>query len=103
MVLLTERVQNFFWLQTITPLTGTGHAITLRQTDRTAVLGQKAVLKIDVCFTDDIVRSQKIIILDTNFEIFLDRQGGFQLEHAEKDTDTLELMQRFKSIVLLLQ
>ena len=59
-------------------------AVTLRTTTRGEISRQHSLFQINLCFTNKVIPSDKVIIHDSDFEIFDDRDGGSELKHSKK-------------------
>lgn len=60
-------------------------AVSLRTTTRGEISRQHSLFQINLCFTNKVIPSDEVIIHDSDFEIFDNRNASSELEHSEKE------------------
>ncbi len=60
-------------------------AVGLRTSTHGTIPRQHSLFQINLCFTNDVIPSDEVIIHNSDFEIFDNRNGGSELEHSRND------------------
>ena len=60
-------------------------AVIPRTTTHGEMSRQHSLFQINLCFTDKVIPSDEVIVHNSDFEVFDDRNDGSELEHSTKE------------------